>query len=875
MPDKAKFKKFILGWLLVLFISSCGNQTNSQKLLDASFLQSGLRTYQIVAPPNISQGIQFDLIVNSLVGNQINVGAKGDLSWSMSMGAGTVTVINAPGFTNGQQRITLRYDNAALAYGSSEVVVLKAADKNDSTQTGSSNAITAIGPATLASFQITAPSSAPVSTDFSVTIKAIGTDGNTYTAFTGCVNVTPSVIGGTTGVLSVSTVCGFVAGVASTNVNFNQTAASLILQAQDSITSKTGSTLVNIMLSDFTLIGVPIPGSSSVRLNWTKVSGVSYYNIYRTGVTPPLATITDASNILTYLDTSLTSGITYAYRVDALNSSAQVIKQVTYTVTLGSCTALASLSVDTTLTKAASPYCPAGTVTVTSAKLTLQPGTIIEFPAGASLTIGSAATLVSQGTVSDPVIFTSNSSNPTSPAWRGIIFASNAVPSTMTINLSGNEAVSEVFSSGSIISNSVIEFAGGNPGSAITTAVPLWLESNLMRLNKNTGAGSPAGGGAVGATFTSNTQWLVVRSGFFVGNTFAGTGDGGGDIWNKSNFGHASIRANSFVNSLSAADGGSIYLYSAQNTIASNTFNNATNTVGSGSAIYIDGDNQVIKANSISNGSGFLSGAIYFNNGANALISGNTFYNILGATWLVGGRGGGLRFTGSVSSATISGNTFTSTRATFGGAIDLNGTGHVVTGNTFTSTLAAPYSGGATGAGAICVCGGSNHLVTLNTFTSSSVDPSTNMTGGALNITGTSNVTVTYNLFKTTYTSASGSGAGGGAIYVNSPGVSISHNTFDGTSTQSDTHFGGAIYVDGGATGILIRLNNFLNTAAKGNSAKGGAIFIQNFSPNNAAIQHNNFSNSTIGAAGTTQNVFGTNQNLGTTINIDTGQCRL
>ena len=53
MPDKAKFKKFILGWLLVLFISSCGNQTNSQKLLDASFLQSGLRTYQIVAPPNI------------------------------------------------------------------------------------------------------------------------------------------------------------------------------------------------------------------------------------------------------------------------------------------------------------------------------------------------------------------------------------------------------------------------------------------------------------------------------------------------------------------------------------------------------------------------------------------------------------------------------------------------------------------------------------------------------------------------------------------------------------------------------------------------------------------------------------------------------
>lgn len=67
-------------------------------------------------------------------------------------------------------------------------------------------------------------------------------------------------------------------------------------------------------------------------------------------------------------------------------------------------------------------YVLRGDVYIDNTTLTIQPGTTIRFEAGASLTIGyyGAATVIANGTVEKPIIFTSALSGPTPGAWEGI-----------------------------------------------------------------------------------------------------------------------------------------------------------------------------------------------------------------------------------------------------------------------------------------------------------------------------------------------------------------------------------------------------------------------------------------------------------------------
>jgi Right handed beta helix region len=61
--------------------------------------------------------------------------------------------------------------------------------------------------------------------------------------------------------------------------------------------------------------------------------------------------------------------------------------------------------------------------------LTIQPGTVIKFSAGASLSIGdgSNATLIANGTAANPIIFTSSALAPAAGAWKGLFFDSNTL----------------------------------------------------------------------------------------------------------------------------------------------------------------------------------------------------------------------------------------------------------------------------------------------------------------------------------------------------------------------------------------------------------------------------------------------------------------
>jgi hypothetical protein len=80
-----------------------------------------------------------------------------------------------------------------------------------------------------------------------------------------------------------------------------------------------------------------------------------------------------------------------------------------------------------------------------NAILTIQPGTVIKFNAGASLTIGysSNATLIAAGTAQKPIIFTSNAAAPAAGAWEGLYFDSHTLNNT-------------------VLSYCNIEFAGSN-----------------------------------------------------------------------------------------------------------------------------------------------------------------------------------------------------------------------------------------------------------------------------------------------------------------------------------------------------------------------------------------------------------------------------
>lgn len=66
-----------------------------------------------------------------------------------------------------------------------------------------------------------------------------------------------------------------------------------------------------------------------------------------------------------------------------------------------------------------------GDITVeNSSVLTIQPGTVIKFAAGASLSIGysSNATLIANGTSTNPITFTSSALAPAAGAWKGLFF---------------------------------------------------------------------------------------------------------------------------------------------------------------------------------------------------------------------------------------------------------------------------------------------------------------------------------------------------------------------------------------------------------------------------------------------------------------------
>jgi len=116
-------------------------------------------------------------------------------------------------------------------------------------------------------------------------------------------------------------------------------------------------------------------------------------------------------------------------------------------------TASGSISANTTWTKVNSPYIVTGNILVNSGIiLTIEPGVTIKFNSLKSIQI--SGTLIAQGTATDSIIFTSNTTN-TADAWGYIYFSSTSTDADFENDIYGK------YLSGSILEYCGIHYAGG------------------------------------------------------------------------------------------------------------------------------------------------------------------------------------------------------------------------------------------------------------------------------------------------------------------------------------------------------------------------------------------------------------------------------
>jgi hypothetical protein len=134
-----------------------------------------------------------------------------------------------------------------------------------------------------------------------------------------------------------------------------------------------------------------------------------------------------------------------------------------------------------------------------NAVLTIEPGTVIKFNAGASLSVGYSTngTLIANGTVDKPITFTSSAALPTAGAWDGLYFYSKT-------------------QSSSLLKYCNIQFAGSNSGYGAVNILACDLAMDYCTIG-NSGSDAiyttytdPKGGFV---TFTNNTITNAVKYG--------------------------------------------------------------------------------------------------------------------------------------------------------------------------------------------------------------------------------------------------------------------------------------------------------------------------------------------------------------------------
>lgn len=385
------------------------------------------------------------------------------------------------------------------------------------------------------------------------------------------------------------------------------------------------------------------------------------------------------------------------------------------------------ITADTVWSVPNSPYILTDEVRVEDGQtLTINPGVEVKFSSGTNLQIDGQ--LLARGDTDNPITFTSNEGTPAQGDWGSIIFTDSSIDATF---------VDDVYTGGSIIENSVIEYGGGQQFGAVRTigAEP-FIVASTIRNNANSGI---YGSGRVeNCTITDNEGGIyALGTADIIDNTITGNGPVWSGIYTDRST--VTIRDNLIKNNV-GRDAGGINCFVSTATITGNTVetNEANGDFSSGGGIRVYSGTADITDNLI------IGNTAEVNGGGLALLSGQTTVTdnmIRNNTAAVNG-GGCYQQLGTVTLAgnIVSGNT--ATAGSGGGLYNLYGSGTVgtsmVVANTAVTGAAVSFDNDGTAASGPFDL--ENCIVTANIATAAG-------TGSAIKIGPLTTVNLHYNTF--------------------------------------------------------------------------------------------------------------------------------
>lgn len=733
--------------LLAVALSAACKEYSTTELLNLQWPTGGARSLKITSPSPITVDQPFTVTVtatNTAMPQGIQQDYQNPVNITLQVGNGTIASVNGGGWYLGTQNFTVVYNNPALVSNASEVILLRVTDPKDSMLTTVSNNITATAQAVFNQFKISAPGAVFKGQPFNLTVTAANSDNSTYTAYSGTVNLSTYLVAGT---ISPSTVTGFVNGVATVSVTLAQSYTNLQIRAVDTVNASITGLSNNFQVYfDSVSLAAFAQSATSIRVTWHFPTGTTQALVYRDSGSGYQLLSTVFLPTTNYTDTTgLTAGQTYPYRVVVQDNLATTQYQATTTAVPRGCTTSVSGTVGTTTwTPAQSPYCVTGNISITGT-LTVAAGTSVLVNPTFSINVASGGSLVAQGTLTAPIVFTSANASPAPGDWAGLNFASGSIGSTIT---------SDNYSGGSLLQYTIVEFAG--PG--VTTAESLFFDSCTIQNNRTT----TTNGAGISANQAAGRQ-VVLKNTLVLNNTVATNLYGGGLYATQ----RAAIYSSKFFN---------------------NTITHAANFLRGGAA-YLGGDNNLVTSSQFINNSlnstqsNHQGGALFFNGDFNT-ITGNTFQGNLVS--LINTAHGAAAYLMS-NNNTITNNLFTGNTATavtagsYGGALVVNGFGNTLTRNTFsgnTSTGTNSYAG--------AVSLGNNNTLVYNLFTTNAATR-----GGAIFSNGTT-ATVNHNQF------VSNTGTNGNNLFYGAAGTLNFTNNYWGGATSGQTAMG---ICDGSNTG--------------------------------------------------------------------------
>lgn len=453
--------------LSIVSILSCKNGTSTTGLLDASFV-TNFKLYMSVPGDVIYDGKDFDMKLEAkAAATSLPLkGISGSITWTLT-GGGTMTFVSCPDMKEGVQICRMRY-SASLTAGQTKVIKLQA--KHDATNESVSDSYT-VGNQT---FSVSVPSRINANTTFTATITAIDPIGGTNTNFVGTVTPYLALMPGRP---SIDEISNFVNGVATVQMKIHKSAWQMQLAVFDKTNALASGTsnIFRVVQNDanyvaLDLIAVPLSATSN-RLSWTYLDSsiVNSYKIYRkdsSGIYQLIFTESTTTKSY-YVDTGLTTGVTYDYKVEAVDSGSAVLSTDFGSATPKACTVVTASPVGYTVwTKAQSPYCGNIALSLTSS-LVLEPGTIVLWNGGGQWS-GGGQLLKAMGTPNERIIFSSSSATPAGGHFPGFgVTSLNAA----IMDGSGN------YVSGSIWKYVVLEYGAG----AYWQAASYTYQSFIMR----------------------------------------------------------------------------------------------------------------------------------------------------------------------------------------------------------------------------------------------------------------------------------------------------------------------------------------------------------------------------------------------------------